>query len=78
MPKRVLTGTVVCATSDKTVTVVVSRLEKHPVLGKVLRKYKKFAAHDQHNTFKKGDVVRIEECRPLSRTKTWKVQQKNS
>ena len=73
MPKRILQGTVVSDATDKTVTVLVERLEKHPILGKVMRKSKKFTAHDENNTFKKGDSVRIQECRPISKSKTWTV-----
>ena len=73
MPKRILQGTVVSNSSDKTVTVVVERLEKHPVLGKIVRKSKKFAAHDENNQHNVGDIVRIQECRPLSKSKTWVV-----
>ena len=70
---RSLTGRVVSDKMDKTVTVLVERKVKHPVIGKVVRKSKKYHAHDQNNEFGEGDVVVIEECRPLSKTKTWKV-----
>ena len=73
MPKRILQGTVVSDAADKTVTVLVERLEKHPILGKVMRKSKKFTAHDENNAFKKGDTVRIQECRPISKSKAWTV-----
>ncbi|MEW6561936.1 MAG: 30S ribosomal protein S17 [Pseudomonadota bacterium] len=71
--KRTLTGTVVSDKMDKTVTVLVERKVKHPVLGKVIRVSKKYHAHDENNEFKQGDVVTIEECRPLAKTKTWRV-----
>ncbi len=58
---------------DKTVTVLVERKVKHPVLGKVVRVSKKYHAHDENNEFSQGDVVTIEETRPLSKTKTWRV-----
>ncbi|MGB1360851.1 MAG: 30S ribosomal protein S17 [Alphaproteobacteria bacterium] len=73
MPKRILQGTVVSNSADKTITVLVERREKHPVLGKIVTKSKKFAAHDEGNKFQKGDVVRIQECRPISKSKSWEV-----
>lgn len=73
MPKRILQGTVVSDAMDKTVTVLVERREKHPVLGKIVRKSKKFAAHDETNNVSKGDVVRIQECKPISKRKSWVV-----
>ena len=73
MPKRILIGTVVSDKTDKTVTVNVERKEKHPLYGKIIRRSKKYHAHDESNEFKPGDVVRIEETRPISKTKTWKV-----
>lgn len=77
MPKRVLQGVVVSEASDKTVVVRVERRVKHPLLGKVVRKSKKYHAHDSENAFKLGDVVRIQECRPISKTKSWLVLEKN-
>ena len=71
--KRVLTGTVVSNKMDKTVTVLVERKVKHPVLGKVVRVSKKYRAHDENNSCTKGQVVTIEESRPLSKTKSWRV-----
>ena len=73
MPKRILVGTVVSDKTDKTVTVLVERKVKHPLYGKIIRRSKKYHAHDEANEFKPGDTVRIEETRPLSKTKTWKV-----
>jgi small subunit ribosomal protein S17 len=71
--KRTLTGTVVSDKMDKTVTVLIERKIKHPLLGKILRVSKKYHAHDEANECKQGDVVVIEECRPLSKTKSWRV-----
>ena len=71
--KRTLTGTVVSDKMDKTVTVLVERKVKHPLLGKIIRVSKKYHAHDEANEFHTGDVVAIEECRPLSKTKAWRV-----
>jgi small subunit ribosomal protein S17 len=73
MPKRILTGTVVSDKTDKTVTVLVERKVKHPLYGKIIRRSKKYHAHDEGNEFKPGDTVRIEETRPISKTKTWRV-----
>ncbi len=71
--KRTLTGTVVSDKMDKTVTVLVERKTKHPSLGKVLRVSKKYHAHDENNEFREGDLVSIEECRPIAKTKSWRV-----
>ena len=76
MPKRVLTGTVVSDKTDKTVVVKVERKVKHPLYGKIIRRSKKYHAHDEGNAFKTGEVVRIEECAPISKLKTWKVIEK--
>ena len=73
MPKRILQGAVVSDQNDKTVTVLVERRFKHPLVKKVVRRSKKYRAHDENNSFKVGDVVRIEECRPISKNKSWKV-----
>jgi len=70
---RTLTGRVVSDKMDKTVTVLVERRVAHPVIGKVVRRSKKYHAHCENNEFKPGDVVTIQECRPLSKTKSWKV-----
>lgn len=78
MPKRVLQGTVVSDKTDKTVTVLVERRVKHPLYGKIIRRSKKYHAHDEANASKAGDVVRIEECAPVSKTKTWRVLEKVS
>ena len=73
MPKRIMQGTVVSDKTDKTVTVLVERRIMHPVYKKFITKSKKFAAHDADNAFKEGDIVRIQECRPISKRKTWEV-----
>ncbi len=70
---RTLVGKVVSDKMDKTVTVLVERKVKHPIYGKVVRRSKKFHAHDESNQYQVGDVVVITESRPLSRTKTWVV-----
>jgi small subunit ribosomal protein S17 len=70
---RSLTGRVVSNKMDKTVTVLVERRVKHPVIGKVIRLSKKYHAHDEANACLEGDVVEIQESRPLSRTKSWVV-----
>lgn len=70
---RQLTGRVVSDKMDKTVTVLVERQVKHPTIGKIIRRTKKYHAHNEGNDAKMGDTVVIEECRPLSRTKAWKV-----
>jgi small subunit ribosomal protein S17 len=73
MPKRVLTGTVVSDKADKTVVVAVERRVKHPLYGKIIKRSKKYHAHDEGNEFKAGETVRIEETAPISKLKTWKV-----
>ena len=76
MPKRVLTGTVVSDKTDKTVVVLVERKVKHPLYGKIIRRSKKYHAHDEGNVIKAGEVVRIEECAPISKLKSWRVLDK--
>ncbi len=71
--KRTLTGMVVSDKMDKTVTVLVERKVKHARLGKVVSVSKKYHAHDENNEYHQGDVVTIEECRPLAKTKAWRV-----
>ena len=73
MPKRVLQGVVVSDKNAKTVVVKVERRFTHPVLGKTVRRSKKYHAHDETGAYKVGDVVRIQECRPLSKLKSWEV-----
>jgi small subunit ribosomal protein S17 len=73
MPRRVLEGKVVSNKNTKTVTVLVERQVRDPLYGKIMRRSAKYAAHDETNQWKIGDVVSIEECRPLSKTKKWRV-----
>ena len=73
MPKRVLSGTVVSDKGDKTIVVRVERRVKHPLYGKIIRLSKKYHAHDEGNAFKLGQQVRIEECKPMSKLKSWTV-----
>ena len=73
MPKRILQGTVVSDKGDKTVVVRVERRVKHPLYGKIIKLSKKYHAHDENNEISQGEVVRIEECKPISKTKSWKV-----
>ncbi len=71
--RRTLTGRVVSDKMDKTVTVLVERKVKHPMYGKVVRRSKKYHAHDENNDFHAGDLVEIEETRPIAKTKAWRV-----
>ena len=73
MPRRILEGNVVSDKMDKTVTVLVERRYKHPVYKKYVKQTDKFAAHDETNNVKVGDRVRIEECSPISKRKSWRV-----
>ena len=73
MPKRVMSGVVVSDKMDKTVVVQVERRVMHPVYKKIIRRSKKYAAHDEKNNCKVGDVVTIRECRPISKRKCWEV-----
>jgi small subunit ribosomal protein S17 len=73
MPKRVLTGTVVSDKGDKTIVVRVERRVKHPLYGKIIKLSKKYHAHDVANEYHVGEIVRIEECAPISKLKTWTV-----
>lgn len=73
MPKRILQGVVVSDKNDKTVVVQVDRRTIHPLLKKTVRRSKKYHAHDEANAFKVGDLVRIEEGRPVSKNKRWYV-----
>ena len=66
-------GVVVSDKNDKTIVVTVERRVMHPIYKKFIRRTKRFHAHDPQNRFKEGDVVRIRECRPLSKTKSWEV-----
>jgi small subunit ribosomal protein S17 len=78
MPKRILEGVVVSDKNDKTIVVKVERRLTHPVLKKTVRLSKKYHAHDANNAAKIGDVVRIEEARPLSKQKRWMLLEKVS
>jgi len=73
MPKRILQGVVTSDANEQTITVLVERRFKHPVMQKTIRKSKKYRAHDEKNTFKVGDQVRIIECTPRSKTKRWEA-----
>lgn len=73
MPRRILQGRVVSDKMDKTVTVLVERRFMHPIYKKYLKQSDKFSAHDEKNSFRVGDIVAIEECRPLSKNKSWTV-----
>ena len=77
MPKRILTGRVASDKMDKTVTVLVDRRVMHPLYKKFIRRSKKYAAHDENNLCKAGDLVRIIECPPMSKRKTWLVIERN-
>jgi small subunit ribosomal protein S17 len=73
MPRREFEGIVVSDKSDKTVIVKVESMEMNPIYKKFLKRTRKFAAHDEQNKFKAGDVVRIQECPPISKRKKWLV-----
>ena len=77
MPKKILTGILVSDKPNKTVTVLVERKYRHPVLKKVLIVRKKYNAHDENNKFKSGDIVSIIECKPFSKNKKFQVMEKN-
>jgi small subunit ribosomal protein S17 len=70
---RALVGRVVSDKMDKTVTVLVERKVKHPLYGKIIRRSKKYHAHDENNEFHEGDLVEIQESRPIAKTKAWRV-----
>lgn len=70
---RALIGRVVSDKMEKTVTVLVERKVKHPLYGKIIRRSKRYHAHDENNEFHEGDLVEIEECRPIAKTKAWRV-----
>ena len=73
MPKRVLQGTVVSTLNQNTLTVSVERRFKHPVLKKTIRRSKKYRAHGDNNAYKSGDIVKIQETVPISKTKRWEI-----
>ena len=70
---RTLEGRVVSSAMDKTITVLIERRVKHPLYGKFMRRSTKIHAHDETNSCGEGDLVRVEQCRPLSKTKTWRL-----
>ena len=73
MPKRIMQGVVVSDKMDKSVVVNVERRTQHPLYKKFIRRSKKYVAHDENNAGKEGDVVQIQECRPISKRKNWEV-----
>ena len=73
MSKRILKGKVASAKNNKTVVVVVERKFSHPFYGKVIKRSKKYHAHDEKNKFKEGDTIQIVECKPISKKKSWEV-----
>ena len=73
MTKKILKGKVTSAKNNKTIVVEVTRKFKHPFYAKVISRAKKYHAHDEKNTFKEGDEVKIAECKPFSKKKTWEV-----
>lgn len=73
MPRRVMQGVIAGRSGDKTVVVNVERLMKHPLYKKTIRRSKRYHAHDEDNAAQLGDVVRIQECRPISKMKRWVV-----
>ena len=78
MPKRILEGVVVSDKGDKTVIVKVERTILHPILRKIVRKSKRYHAHDESNAYKAGEHARIVECAPKSKLKTWEVLPKDA
>ena len=73
MPKRLLSGTVVSSNSNKTIVVKVTRRVRHKLYKKIISRSKKYHVHDENNNFKIGDFVTIQECKPISKLKTWVV-----
>ena len=71
MPKKILQGTVISNKQDKTITVLVERKIRHPMLKKIIKRSKKYSAHDEENKFKSGDKVKIKESKPISKLKRW-------
>ena len=78
MPRRILQGVVVSDKGEKTVVVLVERRVMHPIYKKFIKRSKKYAAHDETDTVKTGDSVRIRECRPISKRKHWEVLAENA
>tara|TARA_B110000008_G_C16879307_1_gene528187 strand:- start:243 stop:497 length:255 start_codon:yes stop_codon:yes gene_type:complete len=77
MPKRLLSGVVVSSNNNKTIVVEVTRRVKHKLYKKIIKRAKKYHAHDENNSFKKGDYVTIQETKPISKLKSWIVQDAN-
>ncbi len=75
MTHRTLNGQVVSNKMDKTITVIVERKVKHPLYGKVVKRSSRIKAHDEENLCNEGDLVLIEECRPISKGKSWRLKQ---
>ena len=73
MPRRILQGVVVSDKADKSITVLVERRIKHPLYKKFIKRSKRYHAHDEGNQAKAGDLVRIRECRPVSKRKNWEI-----
>ena len=76
MTKKVLKGVITSAKNNKTVVVEVTRKFAHPFYGKVIKRSKKYHAHDENNKFKEGEIIQIIECNPISKKKKWKVVEK--
>ena len=77
MPKRILTGTVVSSKTNKTIVVKVTRRVQHKLYKKIISQSKKYHAHDENNSFKVGDIVKIIESKPISKLKSWMVVNDN-
>ena len=77
MPKRILTGTVVSSNANKTIVVKVTRRVQHKLYKKIISQSKKYHAHDENNSFKAGDIVKIIESKPISKLKSWTVVNDN-
>ena len=77
MPKRILTGTVVSSNTNKTIVVKVTRRVQHKLYKKIISQSKKYHAHDENNSFKVGDIVKIIESKPISKLKSWIVVSEN-
>ena len=78
MPKRLLSGKVVSSNNNKTIVIEVTRRVKHKLYKKIIKKVKKYHAHDEANTYKIGDIVTIQESKPISKMKSWTVYSSNS
>ena len=75
MPKRILSGVVVSSNNNKTIVVEVTRRVKHKLYKKIIKREKKYHAHDENNSFVKGDIVTIQETKPISKLKSWIAQE---